>query len=119
MKLISKDNTWPDTWVEFTGAELKKFYRAHDSYFVCSAIKAEYKKVFGVEMHPASEPVILSIRNAVPNRFKKRAPETCKNVLGAWLLKKYAYANNCRHHVISQIPDDYVFTIPMYVQRQG
>jgi hypothetical protein len=119
MKRITKVGTWPDTWMEFTGAELKQFYKAHDQYFVCSAIRLEYTKQFGVEMHPPSESVILSIRQAVPNRFKKNPPESCKNVMGAWLLQKYATACNCRQRVIDLVPDDYVFTIPMYPTRQS
>jgi hypothetical protein len=118
MKRITNVDTWPDTWVEFTGAELKKFYKEQDQYFICSAIRNEYTKQFGVEMHPTSESVILSIRQAVPNRFKKNDPESCKNVMGAWLLMKYANANNCRQRVIALVPDDFVFTIPMYPTRQ-
>lgn len=118
MERITKVGTWPDTWMEFTGAELKKFYKAHKQFFVCSAIRTEYTKQFGGDMFPTSESVILAIRQAVPNRFKKNPPDSCKNVMGAWLLMKYAKAGDCRQRVIALVPDDFVFTIPMYPTRQ-
>lgn len=118
MKIITKENTWPDTWVEFTGAELKAFYADHGSFFICSAIKAEYQRKFGVEMHPTSESVILSLRQAVPSRFRKTEPESCKNVLSAWLLSKYGNSARAREFTIRAVPDSFVFTIPMFTHQQ-
>lgn len=118
MKIITQTAPNQNGVVEFTGAELKKFYVENGSFFICSAIKAEYWRKFGFEMHPTSESVILSLRQAVPSRFRKTDPKSCKNVLGAWLLSKYANSARSREHTIQAVPDSFVFTIPMFTQQQ-
>lgn len=118
MKIITDTAPHQNCVVEFTGAELKRFFKKHGSYFICSSISQEYKKKFGVEMFPTSESVILAVRKAVPSRFRKTPPKSCENVLNAWLLQKYSLHPNSRMKTIMLVPDDYVFTIPMFTTRQ-
>ena len=120
MQIVTKENTWPDTWMEFTGAELKEFYASSQEYFICNAICWAFWRHTGAVRYAESESVILALRQAVPNRFKKckSADIRIKNVVGGWLLQKYKSGNE-RRDLIRAIPDEHVFTIPMYVERRN
>lgn len=105
--------------LEFTGAELKKFYPESKEYFICNAITWAFERRYGATRYPESVQVIKSLRAAVPKRFKKTDPDRgVKNVVGGWILQKYK-AGNEREYLVNAVPDDFVFKIVMHVGRVG
>lgn len=111
--------------VEFTGADLKNWYRAvgRDRIYICHVIE---QVVRDVNLHPNqfltpdSCHLIKTLKALVPNRFTDQYSHS--TVVMNHILRKYHsraagtsgdVSFRTRMNLLNCVPDDFVFTIPM------
>lgn len=109
------------TTVQFTGADLKEWYRelGQESVFICHVTM---KKVSEILCRPwagsciESRDMINELRRAVPNRFMKTP--SASSTVHRHMLKKYRSRVNfgsyhTRSNLIGCVPDDFIFTFEL------
>lgn len=114
LKVLEK--TRNSVTVQFTGADLKKWYSEHGwtRIYICHVLEKVVEGALDQCLTAKSADVIDALRAAVPNRFKNNVRTT---VVDNQLLKKYvsrerySAAYHTRVNLLKCIPDDHVFTV--------